>query len=164
MIIFENNVCAGYGFLKNENEILVDGNLLTIKNLDRCQPFYSNSIFFIGIKEADTLVLLEVDDLPLENTISAIGKEFLPIIQKDNYIACVLMTRKCKFPCAQGMRFIEMKSVEAIIQADVSFMEDEEFKALENEEYLLIVGEDAYVSKKDKTIFYQNTKIIPIAV
>ena len=74
------------------------------------------------------------------------------------------MTRKCKFPCAQGMRFIEMKSVEAIIQADVSFMEDEEFKALENEEYLLIVGEDAYVNKKDKTIFYQNTKIIPIAV
>lgn len=164
MIIFENNVCAGYGFLKNENELLVDGKTIAIKNLDCCQAFYSNSIFFIGVKEGDTLALLEVDDLPLENTISELGKEFLPIIQVDNYVACVLMTRKCKFPYAQGMKFIEMKSQDGFIQADVTYMEEEEFKALENEECLFIVGEDAYVSKKDKTIFYQNAKIIPIRV
>lgn len=162
MLAFENNIIVGYGYLRNENEILVNGKNLTIKNLNKCQPFYSNSIFFIGRKENDEIILLEVDDLPLENTISEIGTNFLPIIEIGEVIASVIMTRKCNFISSQGMNYIEMKTNDANIQAYVPIMDENEFKNLENDDYILLTSDNVYVDKRSKTLFFQNTKILPI--
>ena len=176
MIQLENGYLVGKAFLKDAYEAIVDDNTVPVSGIHNIQPFYSNSIFFIGkmgpyekMEEStytppkvegygQELHILAADDLPTENTASEIGGPFLPVAEFLDTVTLAIPTRRASLAKNGETLFLEARVNGSTIQANIEYDDESFLTTLQNSDIVLVAGEKPFVNKPARHIVFLKAK------